>query len=53
MLLVSNHQSFFDIPVLGYGQPRAIRFMAKSELFRFRPFGWLHRAGRGVSGAPR
>ena len=41
VLLVSNHQSFFDIPVLGYAQPRTLRFMAKSELFGFRPFAWL------------
>ncbi len=41
VLLVSNHQSFFDIPVLGYAQPRTIRFMAKSELFGFAPFAWL------------
>ncbi len=39
LLLVSNHQSFWDIPVLGYAQPRIIRFMAKSELFRNRAFG--------------
>ena len=41
VVLVSNHQSFFDIPVLGYAQDRTIRFMAKSELFGFRPFGWF------------
>jgi 1-acyl-sn-glycerol-3-phosphate acyltransferase len=45
VLLVSNHQSFWDIPVLGYSQPRVIRFMAKSELFRNRLFGGLITAG--------
>jgi 1-acyl-sn-glycerol-3-phosphate acyltransferase len=47
LLLVSNHQSFWDIPVLGYAQPRVIRFMAKSELFRHRLFGRLILAGGG------
>lgn len=41
VLLVANHQSFFDIPVLGYAQQRTIRFMARSDLFRPRPFKWL------------
>ncbi|MGN6379814.1 MAG: lysophospholipid acyltransferase family protein [Gaiellales bacterium] len=47
VLLVSNHQSFWDIPVLGYAQPRVIRFMAKAELFRHRLFGRLILAGGG------
>ncbi|HUZ83360.1 MAG TPA: lysophospholipid acyltransferase family protein [Gaiellales bacterium] len=38
-LLVSNHRSFWDIPLLGAVQPRTLRFMAKSELFGFRPVG--------------
>ncbi len=39
LLLVSNHQSFWDIPALGSAQPRTIRFMAKRELFRVPVFG--------------
>ena len=39
VLIVSNHRSFWDIPLLGAVQPRTLRFMAKAELFRFRPFG--------------
>jgi 1-acyl-sn-glycerol-3-phosphate acyltransferase len=45
LLLVSNHESFWDIPVLGYTQPRIIRFMAKAELFRNRAFGAFLAAG--------
>jgi 1-acyl-sn-glycerol-3-phosphate acyltransferase len=33
VLLVTNHQSWWDIPALGWAQPRSIRFMAKHELF--------------------
>ena len=36
LLFVANHQSLWDIPALGAAQPRAIRYMAKSELFRLR-----------------
>jgi 1-acyl-sn-glycerol-3-phosphate acyltransferase len=47
LLLVSNHQSFMDIPVLGYSQPRVIRYMAKSELFRIPVFGRIILSGGG------
>lgn len=47
LLLVSNHQSFWDIPVLGHSQPRVIRFMAKSELFRNRLLGGIILSGGG------
>ena len=45
LILVANHQSFWDIPAIGSAQPRAIRYMAKSELFRPRPFGAFLRMG--------
>jgi cytidylate kinase len=45
VVFVSNHQSLWDIPALGSAQPRAIRYMAKSELFRPRAFGAFLRAG--------
>lgn len=45
VVFVSNHQSLWDIPALGAAQPRAIRYMAKSELFRPRPFGAFLRLG--------
>ena len=45
VVFVANHQSLWDIPALGCAQPRAIRYMAKSELFRPRPFGAFLRMG--------
>lgn len=38
-LIVSNHQSIFDIPVIGAALPLNIRIMAKKELSRFPVFG--------------
>ena len=52
VVFVSNHQSLWDIPALGAAQPRAIRYMAKSELFRVRPFGAFLRMG-GTFGVRR
>jgi 1-acyl-sn-glycerol-3-phosphate acyltransferase len=41
-LIVSNHISMKDPPfVSAAAMPRPSYLMAKSELFRFRPFGWL------------
>ncbi|MEP6641672.1 MAG: lysophospholipid acyltransferase family protein [Gaiellales bacterium] len=34
VLIVSNHESWWDIPSIGRVQPRTIRYMAKAELFR-------------------
>ena len=45
LVFVANHQSLWDIPALGVAQPRAIRYMAKSELFRPRPFAAFLRSG--------
>jgi CMP/dCMP kinase len=45
LLLVANHQSLWDIPAIGAAQPRGIRYMAKSELFKPRPFGAFLRMG--------
>jgi 1-acyl-sn-glycerol-3-phosphate acyltransferase len=45
VVFVANHQSLWDIPALGAAQPRAIRYMAKSELFRPRPWGAFLRLG--------
>ena len=41
VLVVSNHQSHLDAPLVGVGFPRLMVFMARRTLFRFRPFGWL------------
>lgn len=41
-LIVCNHLSNWDPPFVGFStRPRRVYFMAKSGLFRFRPFGWL------------
>ncbi|SDD47092.1 1-acyl-sn-glycerol-3-phosphate acyltransferase [Terribacillus halophilus] len=41
VLVCSNHISNFDPPILGITCPRDIAFMGKSELFKFKPLGFL------------
>ncbi|OGF97643.1 MAG: hypothetical protein A2Z06_01185 [Candidatus Glassbacteria bacterium RBG_16_58_8] len=41
IILASNHRSYFDPPLIGISVDREVHFMAKSELFSFRPFGRL------------
>ena len=43
-LIVSNHQSILDPPLIGGAAQRQIYFLAKAELFRIPIFGWLIRA---------
>ncbi len=43
-LIVSNHQSILDPPVIGGAARRQIYFLAKAELFRIPMFGSLIRA---------
>lgn len=45
VLIVANHESWWDIPALGWSQPRSIRYMAKQELYQSRALGWLVRWG--------
>ncbi len=52
VVFVANHQSLWDIPALGSAQPRAIRFMARADLFRPRPFAAFLRMG-GTFGVRR
>jgi len=40
-IIASNHMSNFDPPLIGSTMPIAIHFMAKEELFKFKPFGWV------------
>lgn len=40
-IIASNHMSNFDPPLIGASMPIAIHFLAKEELFKFKPFGWL------------
>jgi 1-acyl-sn-glycerol-3-phosphate acyltransferase len=44
-VLLSNHQSLFDIPVLLSTVPGQVRMMAKRSLFRIPIFGWAIAAG--------
>jgi len=41
LLVVSNHLSIADPPLLVLGLGRRSMFMAKKQLFRFKPMGWL------------
>ena len=46
VLVVSNHQSHLDPPLVGIGCPRPMNFVARETLFRFAPFGWfIHSVG--------
>lgn len=45
-LVIANHQSHMDIPVVVYHLPLRLTFMAKKELFKIPFFGWgMHAAG--------
>jgi 1-acyl-sn-glycerol-3-phosphate acyltransferase len=59
VLVVSNHQSHFDPPLVGIGCWRRMNYVARESLFSFRPFGWylksvgaipIDRDGLGLSG---
>jgi 1-acyl-sn-glycerol-3-phosphate acyltransferase len=41
LIVAPNHRSYADPPLAGACVPREIHFLAKKELFRFRPFGWF------------
>ncbi len=41
VIIASNHASYFDIPFLACGIARRADFVAKSELFNNRIFGWI------------
>lgn len=41
VLLVSNHESFFDPVLVGIMIVRPLSFLAKADLFRNRLFGWI------------
>ena len=44
-IIAPNHQSFWDIPLLGVAlRGRHVHFMAKSELFQNPVFGWVIRS---------
>jgi len=41
VLIVANHMSLADPPLLGVSLGRVVMFMAKRELFKFKPFAYL------------
>jgi 1-acyl-sn-glycerol-3-phosphate acyltransferase len=41
VLVVSNHQSHFDPPLVGLASHRRMNYLARSSLFTFPPFRWL------------
>ncbi len=40
VLLVANHESHFDPPLVGICSPRPLRYLARSTLFKLKPFAW-------------
>ena len=59
VLVISNHQSHFDPPLVGMASRRRMNYLARDTLFRFAPLGWLigsldaipiDRDGLGLSG---
>ncbi|MBC8103141.1 MAG: 1-acyl-sn-glycerol-3-phosphate acyltransferase [Cytophagales bacterium] len=49
VLMVSNHVSYLDPVAIGDASPRRVVFMAKAELFKVKPLGFLL---RGVDAFP-
>jgi 1-acyl-sn-glycerol-3-phosphate acyltransferase len=47
-LVVANHQSYLDPVLVGIGSCRYPSMLARRELFRFPPLGWLIRSLNGV-----
>ena len=41
VLVVANHQSHFDPPLIAVGLRRRLNFLARKSLFKFKPFAWL------------
>ncbi|MGO9113907.1 MAG: lysophospholipid acyltransferase family protein [Thermoguttaceae bacterium] len=41
VLVVSNHQSHFDPPLVGTGCTRRMNYLARETLFQIKPLGWL------------
>ena len=41
VVLISNHQSHFDPPLIAAGLRRRLNFLARKSLFKFKPFAWL------------
>ncbi len=48
VLLLANHQSYLDPPLVGAGLPRMINALARRSLFRFPLFAWLIRSFNAI-----
>jgi 1-acyl-sn-glycerol-3-phosphate acyltransferase len=48
VLVVSNHQSHFDPPLVGIGCSRQMNYVARVTLFNVRLFGWILKSVGGV-----
>jgi 1-acyl-sn-glycerol-3-phosphate acyltransferase len=48
LVIVCNHQSNWDPPLVGTCSPRVLNYLAKEDLFRFAPLGWLIRSFNGI-----
>jgi 1-acyl-sn-glycerol-3-phosphate acyltransferase len=44
VLVVANHQSFFDPPLIGAGCPRRMNYLARKNLFEHSSLSWLIRS---------
>jgi len=47
-VIIMNHESALDVPILMAALPLRIRFMAKKELFRIPLFGWAINLARHI-----
>ncbi len=48
MIVAANHESLLDPPLLALVAPRPLHFLAKVELWRYRPGAWLMDALGGI-----
>ena len=40
VLIVANHQSHLDPPLVGVGSARHMNYLARATLYRIQPLGW-------------
>jgi 1-acyl-sn-glycerol-3-phosphate acyltransferase len=48
VIVAANHESLLDPPLLSLVAPRPLHFLAKVELWRYRPGAWLMNALGGI-----
>jgi 1-acyl-sn-glycerol-3-phosphate acyltransferase len=41
LIVAANHQSYYDPVLIAAGLRRRLNFLAKKQLFKFKPLGWL------------